>query len=154
MLYTACAFTKLRRSARIVGALYDEALAPAGLSAAQYSLLRMIERAGPSSLTGLAGAAGYDRTTLNRTLRPLEAAGLVRSAPGGDRRARIVEISEVGAERISRARPLWEGVQKSVGELLGPGQGRLFALLDRIERLRTWKPGSLTRHSAQAKAAP
>jgi DNA-binding MarR family transcriptional regulator len=136
MLYSICACTKLRRSARIAGALYDEALAPSGLSAAQYALLRMLERAGPSSLTEFAAATGHDRTTLNRTLRPLEAAGLVRSSAGADRRARIVAITTPGEEKVGSARPLWEEAQREMKKRLGPGQPRLFALLDRIERLR------------------
>ena len=81
MLPTVCACAKLRRSARIVSTLYDAALEPCGLSVVQFSLLRMLQRSGPSSLTQFAEAAGYDRTTLNRTLKPLEAAGLVASSP-------------------------------------------------------------------------
>jgi DNA-binding MarR family transcriptional regulator len=136
MLYSICACTKLRRSARIVGALYDQALAPSGLSSAQYALLRLLQRAGPRSLTEFAAAAGYDRTTLNRTLRPLEAAGLVRSATGDDRRARVVALTEEGVKTVDGAKPCWEAAQQRMRGLLGPDQGRLFALLDRIERLR------------------
>jgi DNA-binding MarR family transcriptional regulator len=136
MLYSVCACTKLRRSARIVGALYDDALKPLGLSSAQYSLLRLLGRAGPSSLTDFAAATGHDRTTLNRTLRPLERAGLIRSSTGGDRRARIVEITSEGEKKVGEAKPLWEEAQQRMEEVLGPDQPRLFALLDRIERLR------------------
>lgn len=137
MLPTACACAKLRRSARIVSAVYDEALAPVGLSVAQYSLLRLLQRAGPSSLTAFGAATAYDRTTLNRTLKPLEAAGLVESAPGKDPRARIVQVTAAGREKAIEGQPHWEAAQKKIDSRLGSGgQEALFALLDRVEGLR------------------
>jgi DNA-binding MarR family transcriptional regulator len=136
MLPTLCACSKLRRSARVISALYDEALAPSGLSVAQFSLLRMLQKAGPSSLTAFAEATGYDRTTLNRTLKPLEQAGLVRSESGKDRRARIVAITDEAKASMRRAQPHWEIVQKKIADTLGSDEARLFALLDRIEELR------------------
>jgi DNA-binding MarR family transcriptional regulator len=136
MLPTVCTCAKLRRSARIVSALYDEALAPAGISIAQFSLLRMLQRTGPSSLSAFAAATGFDRTTLNRTLRPLEEAGLVSSSTGEDHRSRIVELSAAGAERARQARPHWEDAQRRVEAQLGGSHPKLFALLDKIEGLR------------------
>lgn len=136
MLYSVCACTKLRRSARIISALYDEALEPSGLSSAQFSLLRLLDRAGPSTLTEFAEATGHDRTTLSRTLRPLEAERLVAFAPGSDRRSRVVRLTDEGERRMRDAKPLWDEAQQSMEKLLGPEQPRLFALLDRIERLR------------------
>ncbi|MGZ8347002.1 MAG: MarR family winged helix-turn-helix transcriptional regulator, partial [Allosphingosinicella sp.] len=111
MLDTICACNKLRRSARIVSALYDEALAPSGLSVAQFSLLRMLQRAGPCSLTALAAATGHDRTTLNRTLKPLEADGLVASSASADRRARIVAVTDAARAAMRRGQPHWEAAQ-------------------------------------------
>src|SRR5687768_16496776 len=108
MLPTVCACAKLRRSARIVSALHDEALAPCGLSVAQFSLLRMLQRAGRSTLTQFAEATGYDRTTLNRTLKPLEAVGLVASSPAKDQRARIVSVTDEAKAVMRRGQPHWE----------------------------------------------
>lgn len=136
MLETICACNKLRRSARIVSALYDEALAPSGLSVALFSLLRMLQRAGPCSLTELAEATGHDRTTLNRTLRPLETAGFVASRPGDDRRARIVEVTDSARAAMRTGQPHWDAAQARITEALGPDYPRLFALLDRVEALR------------------
>lgn len=136
MLDTQCACAKLRRSARIVSGLYDEALAPAGFTVAQFSLLRMLQRAGPCSLTEFAQATGHDRTTLNRTLRPLEQAGFVVSSTGEDQRARIVAITEAARGAMRRGQPLWEQAQARIAAALGPDRDALFALLDRIEGLR------------------
>lgn len=137
MLDTVCACAKLRRSARIVSALYDEALAPSGFTVAQFSLLRMLQRAGPCSLTELAEATGHDRTTLNRNLRPLEAAGLVASAPGEDQRARIVQVTDQARAALRRGQPAWEQAQARVEQALGGEREALFALLDRVEALRS-----------------
>jgi DNA-binding MarR family transcriptional regulator len=49
-----------------------------------------------------------DPTTLNRTLKPLEAQGLVSTAPDPrDRRARCVQLTSQGRERLAQAAPLW-----------------------------------------------
>ena len=117
MLPTVCACAKLRRSARIVSTLYDAALEPCGLSVVQFSLLRMLQRSGPSSLTQFAEAAGYDRTTLNRTLKPLEAAGLVASSPSKDKRTRIVGVTDAGKAAMRRGQPRWEEAQQRIEEL-------------------------------------
>lgn len=136
MLDTQCACNKLRRSARILGAVYDEALAPLGVTVAQFSLLRMLERAGPCSLTAFGAATGHDRTTLNRTLAPLEKSGLVACCCGDDRRARIVEITPAARILLKKGAPLWEEAQAKVDEALGGERDALFALLDRVEGLR------------------
>ncbi len=136
MLPTTCACTKLRRSARIVSGLYDEALVPSGMSVAQFGLLRMLARSGPSSLTEFAAATGHDRSTLNRTLRPLEQAGYVASSDDKDQRARIVALTESGREAIRSTEPLWEIAQQKIEQTLGEDYPVLFALLDKVEELR------------------
>lgn len=136
MLDTHCVCSKLRRSARIVTAIYDEALAPSGLSVAQFGLLRNLARTGPCSLTAFGEATCYDRTTLNRTLRPLEEAGYVRSAPGKDRRARVVELTDKARETIAAAEPHWLEAQSRIEAALGADRSRLFDILDRVEGLR------------------
>lgn len=136
MLETVCACTKLRRSARIVSSLYDEALAPAGFTVAQFSLLRMLQRAGPCSLTELAVATGFDRTTLNRTLQPLEDAAMIASATGKDQRARIVAVTDKARAAMRVAQPRWEEAEQRINEVLGDDRPALFAMLDRVEELR------------------
>jgi DNA-binding MarR family transcriptional regulator len=136
MLDTVCACNKLRRSARVITAIYDEAMAPSGLTVAQFSLLRMLQRAGPCSLTEFATATGHDRTTLNRTLRPLEDAGYISSCAGDDQRARIVKITEAAREAMRAAHPYWEAAQAKVDAALGTDRDALFSILDRVEDLR------------------
>jgi DNA-binding MarR family transcriptional regulator len=136
MLSTVCACTKLRRSARIVSTLYDEALDPAGLTVAQFAMLRTLGRIGPSSLTQYAAATGHDRSTLNRTVRPLEEAGYLASSGGRDQRARIVQVTDAGRAAVRLAEPLWEAAQQRVEAALGEDYPALFSVLDKVEALR------------------
>ncbi len=136
MLETHCACSKLRRSARIVTSLYDAALAPSGLSVAQFALLRSLARTGPGSLTAFGEATCYDRSTLNRTLRPLEEAGYVASAAGPDRRARLIDITDKARSVIAAAEPHWRDAEARIDEALGEQRDALFAILDRVEELR------------------
>src|SRR4249919_2845813 len=89
----ACTCGRLRRAARALTQLYDDAMAPAGLRVTQFSLLRTLARRGSTRITELAAAVLLDRTALSRNLDPLAARGLVAIVPGRDARTREVEIT-------------------------------------------------------------
>src|SRR5512144_2341918 len=89
---SACACGRLRRAARALTQLYDDAMAPSGLRVTQYSLLSALARRGPLHITELASAQLLDRTALSRNLDPLVAKGLVAIRPGRDARTREVAI--------------------------------------------------------------
>ena len=108
MLTTQCLCTKLRRSARAVTRVYDDALKGIGLTTAQFSLLRHLSRLEQPSISALADAMGLDRSTLGRNLKPLEAEGLVKLEEGEDQRNRIVVLTPTGLERIVRGRDAWD----------------------------------------------
>ena len=76
-MYTPCYCAAVRTAARKTTALYDF-LEPAGVTLAQYSLLRKIERAGTVSLTKLGRLAELDRSTVGRNVKALEELRLVR----------------------------------------------------------------------------
>ena len=61
---TLCYCAALRAATRKTTAMYDEALAPAGIGLAQFSLLRKIERGGRLSLSELARLAEDGRAVL------------------------------------------------------------------------------------------
>ena len=85
-----CACFNLRKAARAVTQLYDDALRPAGILATQLPLLIATGRLERVTISQLAEAMVMDRTTLTRNLRPLERDGLVRTKPGKDRRVREI----------------------------------------------------------------
>ncbi|MCP8464262.1 MarR family winged helix-turn-helix transcriptional regulator [Pseudomonas sp. ZM23] len=136
MLTTQCLCTKLRRSARAVTRVYDDALKGVGLTTAQFSLLRHLSRLEQPSISDLADAMGLDRSTLGRNLRPLESEGLVRLDEGADLRNRIVVLTPAGLERIMRGREAWDAAQQDVAAHLGDDKRRqLEALLDELATL-------------------
>ncbi len=131
IMLSPCVCTRLRRAARAANALYDAALAPAGITTPQFALLRTLARTGACSLTTFSAATGHDRTTLNRTVGALERDGLVVSSTGTDKRRRMVSLTDAGRAAIDRSTPLWERAQADMAGQIDTRE--LFALLDRIE---------------------
>jgi DNA-binding MarR family transcriptional regulator len=130
-----CACSGVRRASRALTRLYDEALAPAGLTTTQFAVLRTLERLGPSSVTALAHATGHERSAMTRNLGPLARAKLVEIAPAADPRSRAVSLTADGVAAIRRAEPGWESVQARVAAELGDDSSRLLALLARVEAI-------------------
>ncbi len=118
---TICYCAAVRTAARKTTALYDAALEPAGLTLAQYSLLRKIERAGAVSLTELGRMADLDRSTVGRNVKALEQLRLVRPVLAKDRREAAVRLAPAGVEALRLAAPLWEDAQRRVETALGAG---------------------------------
>lgn len=136
MLPTQCLCTKLRRASRGVTRIYDDALADVGLNAAQFSLLRNLQRLGEPSISALAEALGLDRSTLGRNLRVVEGRGLVRLGDGADQRSRRVALTDAGAHVLVRGAPLWEQAQQALAQRLGADQrAALMRLLDDLETI-------------------
>ncbi len=116
----ACAVGNLRKAARVVTQLYDEALQPAGLKATQFNLLSTIALYEPAIINELADKLIMNRTTLARDLKPLEREGLVLVVVGeNDQRTRQVTLTPKGRELLLKAAPLRQEIQNQVEERLG-----------------------------------
>lgn len=127
-----CTCFRLRRAARRVSQHYDHALAAAGLTVNQYSILRRTESE-PRTLGQLAEALGMDRTTLTRNLRPLLDAGWLKETRGADARQKLIAVTAAGRRRIAAALPLWRQAQDTLQSLLGEdATRRLHADLDAL----------------------
>ena len=132
----ACACGRLRRAARALTQLYDDAMAPAELRVTQFSLLRMLSRVGSMRISELAAAQLLDRTALSRNLDPLVERGLVKISAGRDARTREVVLTRAGEAALRTAMPCWERAQKQVAKRLGRAKlEALIATLSDIERL-------------------
>ena len=114
-----CTCFNLRKAARAVTQLYDEALKPSGLRATQFSLLTAVATTGPVVMTALAKTLVMDRTTLTRNLRPLLDQGLLEVVAVDDRRQRPIALTVLGREKLDVALPLWREVQSRLAEDLG-----------------------------------
>jgi DNA-binding MarR family transcriptional regulator len=130
---TICYCASLRVAARKATARYDAALETVGITVAQFSLLRRIERAEPVSLTELGRLAELDRSTVGRNVRVLAGLGLVRLEAAEDQREAAVSLAAAGAAALLHATPLWEKAQHDIETLLGAeGAGALRALANRL----------------------
>jgi len=128
-----CVCFNLRKAARAVTQLYDEAVRSTGLRATQIGILGAIMAYGPITISQLAGGMVTDRTTLTRNLRLLERKGLIAGEPGADRRQHRFVITDAGRAVLNRVYPLWKTVQGSVTKRLGAQRvERLLADLDAL----------------------
>ena len=132
----ACACGRLRRAARALTQLYDDAMAPAGVRVTQFSLLRTLERSGPLRISDLAAMQLLDRTALSRNLDPLVERRLVRIVRGADARTREVELTRAGRAALHAATPHWQHAQAQVAKRLGKAKfDALIAALADVEAL-------------------
>jgi DNA-binding MarR family transcriptional regulator len=125
-----CICIAVRKASRRLTARYDEALAPAGINLAQFSLLRNINRHGPVSLTRLADLTELDRSTLGRNVRVLERMGLCAPADAADKREAAIALTPDGKRILAAAEPLWATTQTDIRTRIGAqGAAQLEALL-------------------------
>jgi DNA-binding MarR family transcriptional regulator len=114
-----CTCGELRKAARAVTMLYDNAVKSSGLQSTQFSLLHVISKSDSIRISELAATMGTDRTTLTRNLAILERDGLIKVSEGTDHRTRIVTATQKGRGAIVRAIPLWNEVQHKVKQKMG-----------------------------------
>ena len=107
-----CHCLALRRAARRISDMYDEALAPTGLRATQFSILAVLSAMDGLSVKELAEKLDLDRTTMGKNLRPLERDGLVAvRASDSDGRSRAIALTNAGRKKLGAALPLWTEAQ-------------------------------------------
>lgn len=124
-----CTGATLRRATRRLCQFYDDALRTTGLKLTQYSVLVTLAQVEDPSITDLADLLMMDRTTLTRNLQPLQKAGWVRLARGGDSRSRSVELTPAGRAVLERAGPVWREAELAVRARLGDDGGRALRQL-------------------------
>lgn len=104
----SCAGWNLRLAARRATQFMEQRMAEAGVSFSQFGLLAEIACAEDDTVSALAGRMGLDQSTLSRTLRTLEAEGLVEiTIVESDQRKRMVWLTEKGARRLETALAAW-----------------------------------------------
>ena len=104
----------LGHASHVLATEMTAALAPLGLGPRGFCVLSTAQG---RELTQkeLAREIGVDKTTLVVTLDELERRGLVRRATSStDRRARVVCVTDTGAEMVARGRAIVEAVQADV----------------------------------------
>lgn len=115
-----CYCAEARRVSRLLTARYDAALAPAGLTAAQFETLGVVKALEPCSGRVLAERLAVDKTTLSRNLRSMMDAGWIAAAASkGDARQMEYTLTTAGRKTLAKAMPLWQTVHEATTEQLG-----------------------------------
>ncbi|MER9327020.1 MarR family transcriptional regulator [Mesorhizobium sp. M0488] len=135
-----CTNSSLRRAARRLGQLYDEALIPTGLTSTQTLLLGQIDGFGAAqceeapTLQVLAGRLGIQLSALTHALRPLVRDGLVEvHQNASDRRTKHAVLTSQGKARYQQACVVWVEVNRRVEAILGSEAAeRLRSLADDV----------------------
>lgn len=109
-----CYCLDARRKAREITRLYEEKLRRHDLRATQFTILAALSQLGPIALTDLAERLGLERTTLTRSADLLEERGLIASQSIADGRARPLELTAAGWEKLEAAFPDWKAVQDNL----------------------------------------
>jgi DNA-binding MarR family transcriptional regulator len=109
-----CACTTMRKATRALSRLYDDALAPLGVTVAQFGVLKAIWREPGVELSRLADEMVMDRTSLYRMLTPMTSVGWVAIASPTKGRAKTVTLTTEGESLLVKARQLWGDAQTRV----------------------------------------
>ena len=131
-----CTNTSLRRAARRLGQLYDNAIAPSGLTSPQALMLAQIDALGGEfgsdgpPLQVLAARLAIGISAVTHALRPLVRDGLVELRPdANDRRTKHVGLTPLGRERYQAMYVLWEEANRRVEKVLGPSSAETLRRL-------------------------
>ena len=137
-----CNCYAMRAAARHVTQYYDQFLTPTGLRIGQFGILVRLKHLGPLTVSELAEKMTIDRTTLGRNILPLERDGLIATAPAAaDRRAKVIRLTDAGAERLEAAREFWQMAQAQFETTFGPDRAaELRALLHTAVAIETPPP--------------
>lgn len=114
-----CPGWNLRLAARRATQFMEEHMAASGISFSQFGLMAEIASATDDTVGALAQRMGLDQSTLSRTLRTLEAEGLVEIAVlESDQRKRLVWLTEKGARRLEAALVAWRQAHAKLAKQL------------------------------------
>ena len=119
-----CTCGELRKAARAITLLYDNAFKSSGLLSTQFNVLQAIYNIHSMGISDIANKLGMDRTTLTRNLSVLERRGFIEISQGKDHRIRIVTATQKGRSAVSKAILLWNEVQRKVKQEMGENSWR------------------------------
>lgn len=134
-----CTNSALRRAARRLGQIYDEAVAPAGLKATQVALLAHVAELREQDqqqwppLQSLAERLAVSISALTHALRPLVRDDLVELQPDAhDGRTKRAALTSLGERRLREALALWADANQRVELVLGSSAAVLRTLADDV----------------------
>lgn len=132
------AFYQVLRLHQLVSTCLDECLTPAALTGAQYTMLSLVRRLGPTTSAQLARRLRVSAQSAGEMLKSLEARGLVqRSQSETNKRIVLMSLTPAGARLAQRA-----------DELVAQAEERFFSVLSARDRSGFDKTIQHLRHAA------
>lgn len=113
--FSQCMVSNSRMAARAITRRYDAYARPFGITSTQFSLMGTIVAAGEQTVSELAGARGFERTTLTRNLDRLEKMGLISSRAAEHGNGRICGLTDKGHALVKELLPMWRKAQAEFG---------------------------------------
>jgi DNA-binding MarR family transcriptional regulator len=114
-----CVCGYVRKLSRVVTAIYDGALADAGLKTSQFSVLIAVANRGKARPAELTEHLQMDESTVSRNVERMCARGWLRLEHEGDRRSHLIEVTDKGQALIRKCLPAWRQAQAEVSKRLG-----------------------------------
>ena len=132
----SCTHTSLRRAARQLTQLYDDALLPSGFTSAQALLVALLDELGGQpgnkgpSLQALARRLAIQISALTHAVRPLVRDGVIElHIDPEDRRTKRVVLTEKGMAQTRQMYELWRQTNERIESVLGDGSAEQLRLL-------------------------
>jgi len=129
-----CACTSIKKLSRVLGRVYDAALATSAINVTQLAILRCIDRRKGQPLTHVAQELEMDRSSLYRALDPMVRDEWLKIVAGTDARSLTAVITRKGYRLLKSAGEQWEQVQTRVVERFG--RRKWAAFVAEIDRFR------------------
>ena len=128
-----CACTTTKKLSRVLGRIYDDALAGSSINITQLAVIRCISRREGEPLARVAHELEMDRTSLYRAITPMVRDGWIVVTSGTDARSRSAKVSKKGKQIMMKAARGWDDLQ---GRLIkGFGASQYLALMAELNRL-------------------
>lgn len=122
-----------QKNRQIVNQL-NEALKEHGLFHAQWTILYLLEKNGPMSLTEIWKYLDVEAPTVTRTVARLQILGWVERVEGTDKREKIVALSHTASEQFPKIEASIEAFELKVTQQLSQQeQQQLITLLKKLE---------------------
>jgi DNA-binding MarR family transcriptional regulator len=115
-----CTNSAIRRAARQVGQLYEDAMGDTGLKGTQFSLMSQIRYDGQPSMKALAETMRMDLSALGHTVKPLIRDGLIEMiSDPDDRRVKRVRLTKFGEAKQEELVAKWRVAQARFDRVFG-----------------------------------
>ena len=122
-----------QKNRQIVNQL-NEALKEHGLFHAQWTILYLLQKNGPMSLTEIWKYLNVEAPTVTRTVSRLQILGWVERVEGTDKREKIVALSDTAISQFPKIEASIEAFEKNVTQQLSKNEEQqLMTLLKKLE---------------------